>query len=338
MESKEKCSDTYNSLVSISCFYFNIEALKRDIISYPAQVVVMCETRKDWCNALLAWLLSWEVPRAYATSWSETFSWLHQLSPPPPPLHLTHSWWTSLLDSRCRTSSTLRILTFVKGEQLLQGGLPLQARIVGLPEKEKVGKRRQPRELTPSLPSASLLTTSLRPSLELWWDRQISIDFKIFQYCDLILQRLLASETLSQVKGRDLCRWRMPRWNKWTFANSCLGWLATLAARRSLSRRSPTMRPRPVCFKKCHYYMVCCSTYIYVGPCSQSSLAVRFWGTNPIGTEGGLGPWTNKVIQIRNVFSSLFLILSETFPSQVLSAAVQQCRSSPFLHCCWVHF
>ena len=288
MESKEKCSDTYNSLVSISCFYFNIEALKRDIISYPAQVVVMCETRKDWCNALLAWLLSWEVPRAYATSWSETFSWLHQLSPPPPPLHLTHSWWTSLLDSRCRTSSTLRILTFVKGEQLLQGGLPLQARIVGLPEKEKVGKRRQPRELTPSLPSASLLTTSLRPSLELWWDRQISIDFKIFQYCDLILQRLLASETLSQVKGRDLCRWRMPRWNKWTFANSCLGWLATLAARRSLSRRSPTMRPRPVCFKKCHYYMVCCSIYIYVGPCSQSSLAVRFWGTNPIGTEGGL--------------------------------------------------
>ena len=67
-KSKEKCSDTYNSLVSISCFYFNIEALKRDIISYPAQVVVMCETRKDWCNALLAWLLSWEVPRAYATS------------------------------------------------------------------------------------------------------------------------------------------------------------------------------------------------------------------------------------------------------------------------------
>ena len=86
-KSKEKCSDTYNSLVSISCFYFNIEALKRDIISYPAQVVVMCETRKDWCNALLAWLLSWEVPRVSLTSWSEAFSWLHQLSPPPPPLH-----------------------------------------------------------------------------------------------------------------------------------------------------------------------------------------------------------------------------------------------------------
>ena len=43
-KSKEKCSHTYNSLVSISCFYFNLEALKRDFILYPAQVDVMCET------------------------------------------------------------------------------------------------------------------------------------------------------------------------------------------------------------------------------------------------------------------------------------------------------
>ena len=36
-----------------------------------------------------------------------------------------------------------------------------------------------------------------------------------------------------------------------------------------------------------------------------------------------VGPWTNKAIQIRNIFSLLILILSQTFPSQVLSAAVK---------------
>ena len=33
-ESKEKCSHTYNLRVSISCFYFNLEALKRDFILF----------------------------------------------------------------------------------------------------------------------------------------------------------------------------------------------------------------------------------------------------------------------------------------------------------------
>ena len=80
---------------------------------------------------------------------------------------------------------------FVQGGQLLQRGLPLQARVVGC----------QP-ELTPSPPSVSLWTTSLRSSLELRWGRQVSIDFYICQYWDLILHRLLAPATLNLEPGQ----------------------------------------------------------------------------------------------------------------------------------------
>ena len=81
---------------------------------------------------------------------------------------------------------------FVQGGQLLQRGLPLQARVVGC----------QP-ELTPSPPSVSLWTTSLRSSLELRWGTQVSIDFNICQYWDLILHRLLAPATLNLEPGRN---------------------------------------------------------------------------------------------------------------------------------------
>ena len=57
-------------------------------------------------------------------------------------------------------------------------------------------------ELTPSLPSVSLWTTSLRSSLELRWGRQVSIDFDICQYWDLILHRLLAPATLNLEPGQ----------------------------------------------------------------------------------------------------------------------------------------
>ena len=56
---------------------------------------------------------------------------------------------------------------------------------------------------------------------------------------------------------------------------------------------------KQVCFK---YLVHGCITYIYIIY---------------------VGPWTNKAIQIRNIFSLLILILSQTFPSQVLSAAVK---------------
>ena len=52
--------------------------------------------------------------------------------------------------------------------------------------------------------------------------------------------------------------------------------------------------------------MVCCSTYIHIY----------------------VGPWTNKVIQIQNIFSLSILVMSETFPSQVLSAASREADPS----------
>ena len=52
VKSNEKCSDIYKSLVSISCFYINLEALKRDFLLYPAQVDVMCETHQGLVECL----------------------------------------------------------------------------------------------------------------------------------------------------------------------------------------------------------------------------------------------------------------------------------------------
>ena len=63
---------------------------------------------------------------------------------------------------------------------------------------------------------------------------------------------------------------------------------------------------KQVCLKYCLCYMVCCSTYIHIY----------------------VGPWTNKVIQIQNIFSLSILVMSETFPSQVLSAASREADPS----------
>ena len=50
-ESKEKCAEVCNDLVSAACFY-------EDFSLHSLQVKVICESREDWWNALLAWLRS----------------------------------------------------------------------------------------------------------------------------------------------------------------------------------------------------------------------------------------------------------------------------------------
>ena len=68
-ESKEMCS--YNSLVGISCFnsVSTLKLWRGTFFIFCSGECDLCETRKDWWNALLA----------SATSWSGAFSWLHQL-------------------------------------------------------------------------------------------------------------------------------------------------------------------------------------------------------------------------------------------------------------------
>ena len=50
-ESKEKCAEVCNDLVSAACSC-------EDFSLYSLQVKVICESREDWWNALLAWLRS----------------------------------------------------------------------------------------------------------------------------------------------------------------------------------------------------------------------------------------------------------------------------------------
>ena len=70
----------------------------------------------------------------------------------------------------------------------------------------------------------------------------------------------------------------------------------SLPALPSASLRSCPLLYKQVCLKYCLCYMVCCST--------------------------------NKVIQIQNIFSLSILVMSETFPSQVLSAASREADPS----------